>query len=159
MVINYYDFDAFRDKIDEYRELIEIMLLHYKNTYDVNSKNLNILYDSSYFISEFKTHIENNDTIPINFFWCTPQEILAQSFSNSPDKYIEKYQSLKKNDAYNNLENIIINISQQETKELLKIDINNFEQNKIFYSQKNIQISPDFKASIKKIKKSLAKKN
>ena len=56
------------------------------------------------------------------------------------------------------LENII-NLSQQETKELLKIDINNFEQNKVFYSQKNIQISPDFKASIKKIKKSLAKKN
>ena len=58
MVINYYDFDAFRDKIDRYKELIEIMLLHYKNTYDVNSKNLNILYNSSYFISEFKTHIE-----------------------------------------------------------------------------------------------------
>ena len=55
--------DSFRDKIDGYKELIEIMLLHYKNTYDVNSKNLNILYDSSYFISEFKTHIENNDTI------------------------------------------------------------------------------------------------
>ena len=68
MVINYYDCDAFRDKIDRYKELIEIMLLHYKNTYDVNSKNLNILYNSSYFISEFKTHIENNDTIPINFF-------------------------------------------------------------------------------------------
>ena len=55
--------DSFRDKIDRYKELIEIMLLHYKNTYDVNSKNLNILYNSSYFISEFKTHIENNDTI------------------------------------------------------------------------------------------------
>ena len=66
--------------------------------------------------------------------------------------------NIKKNDAYNNLENII-NISQQETKELLKIDINNFEQNKVFYSQKNIQISPDFKASIKKLKKSLAEKN
>ena len=34
--------DSFRDKIDRYKELIEIMLLHYKNTYDVNSKNLNI---------------------------------------------------------------------------------------------------------------------
>ena len=54
---------------------------------------------------------------------------------------------------------ININISQQETKELLKIDINNFEQNKVFYSQKNIQISPVFKASIKKLKKSLAEKN
>ena len=151
--------DSFRDKIDRYKELIEIMLLHYKNTYDVNSKNLNILYNSSNFISEFKTHIENNDTIPINFFDAHHKKILAQLFSNSPDKYIEKYQSLKKNDAYNNLENIIINISQQETKELLKIDINNFEQNKVFYSQKNIQISPDCKASIKKIKKSLAKKN
>ena len=63
MVINYYDLDTFIDKIGEYKELIEIMLLHYKNTYDVNSKNLNILYNSSYFISEFKTHIENNDTI------------------------------------------------------------------------------------------------
>ena len=42
MVINYYDLDTFIDKIDEYKELIEIMLLHYKNTYDVNSKNLNI---------------------------------------------------------------------------------------------------------------------
>jgi hypothetical protein len=151
--------DSFRDKIDRYKELIEIMLLHYKNTYDVNSKNLNILYNSSYFISEFKTHIENNDTIPINFFDAHHKKILAQLFSNSPDKYIEKYQSLKKNDAYNNLENIIINISQQETKELLKIDINNFEQNKVFYSQKNIQISPVFKASIKKLKKSLAEKN
>ena len=58
MVINYYDLDTFIDKIGEYKELIEIMLLHYKNTYDVNSKDLNILYDSSYFISEFKTHIE-----------------------------------------------------------------------------------------------------
>ena len=57
-----------------------------------------------------------------------------------------------------NLYLIFVNISQQETKELLKIDINNFEQNKVFYSQKNIQISPDFKAK-KKIKKSLAKKN
>ena len=85
------------------------------------------------------------------FFDAHHKKILAQSFSNSPDKYIEKYQSLKKNDAYNNWENIIINISQQETKELLKIDINNFEQNKVFYSQNNIQISSDFKASIKKI--------
>ena len=151
--------DSFRDKIDGYKELIEIMLLHYKNIYNVNAKNLNILYNSSYFISEFKTHIENNDTIPINFFDAHHKKILAQLFSNSPDKYIEKYQSLKKNDAYNNLENIIINISQQETKELLKIDINNFEQNKVFYSQKNIQISPVFKASIKKLKKSLAEKN
>ena len=117
---------------------------------------MNILYNSSYFISEFKTHIENNDTIPINFFNDHQKKILAQLFSNSPDKYIEKYQSLKKNDAYNNLENII-NISQQETKELLKIDINNFEQNKVFYSQKNIQISPVFKASIKKIKKILGR--
>ncbi len=150
--------DSFRDKIDGYKELIEIMLLHYKNIYNVNAKNLNILYNSSYFISEFKTHIENNDTIPINFFDAHHKKILAQLFSNSPDKYIEKYQSLKKNDAYNNLENII-NISQQETKELLKIDINNFEQNKVFYSQKNIQISPVFKASIKKLKKSLAEKN
>ena len=50
--------DSFRDKIDGYKELIEIMLLHYKNTYDVNSKNLDVLYDSSYFISGFKTHIE-----------------------------------------------------------------------------------------------------
>ena len=144
--------DSFRDKIDRYKKLIEIMLLHYKNTYDVNSKNLNILYNSSYFIYEFKTHIENNDTIPINFFDAYHKKILAQLFSNSPDKYIEEYQSLKKNDAYNNLENIYINISQQETKELLKIDINNFEQNKVFYSQKNIKISPDFKASIKKLK-------
>ena len=121
--------------------------MHYKNTYDVNSKNLNILYDTS----EFKTHIENNDTIPINFFDAHHKKILAQLFFNSPDKYIEKYQSLKKNDAYNNLENIFTNLSQQETKELLTIDINNFEQNKVFYSQKNIKISPDFKASIKKI--------
>ena len=55
--------DSFRDKIDGYKESIEIMLLHYKNIYNVNAKNLNILYNSSYFISEFKSHIENNDTI------------------------------------------------------------------------------------------------
>ena len=91
MVINYYDLDVFRDKIDEFKELTEIMLLHYKNTYDINSKNLNIIYDSSYFISEFKTHIENNDTIPINFFDVYYKKILDQLYSNSPDKYIEKY--------------------------------------------------------------------
>ena len=45
------------------------------------------------------------------FFDAHHKKILAQSFSNSPDKYIEKYQSLKKNDAYNNLENIIIIIA------------------------------------------------
>ena len=33
-----------------------------------------------------------------------------------------------------NLYLIFVNISQQETKKLLKIDINNFEQNKVFYS-------------------------
>ena len=94
MVINYFDLDAFRDKIDEYEELIEIMLLHYKNIYDFNSKNLNILYDSSYFISEFKSHIENNNAIPINFFDVYYKKILDQLFSNSPDKYIEKYQRM-----------------------------------------------------------------
>ena len=135
MVINYYDLDVFRDKIDEFKELTEIMLLHYKNTYDINSKNLNIIYDSSYFISEFKSHIENNDTIPINFFDVYYKKILDQLYSNSPGTYIEKYQSLKENDAYKNLENFIIKIAQQETKELLKIDINNFEQDKVFYSQ------------------------
>ena len=109
---------------------------------------MNILYNSSYFISEFKTHIENNDTITtrkysLNYFLIHLINILK----NIKERYIKK------------LEDFIINLSQQETKELLKIDINNFEQNKVFYSQKNIQISPDFKASIKKIKKSLAKKN
>ena len=135
MVINCYDLDVFRDKIDEYKELTEIMLLHYKNTYNINSKNLNILYDSSYFISEFNSHIENSDIIPINFFDVYYKKILDELYFISPDTYIEKYQSLKENDAYINLENFIINIAQQETKELLKIDINNFEQNKVFYSQ------------------------
>ena len=46
--------DSFRDKIYRYKELIEIMLLHYKNTYDVNSKNLNILYNSSYLFLNLK---------------------------------------------------------------------------------------------------------
>ena len=147
--------DSFRDKIDRYKELIEIMLLHYKNTYDVNSKNLNILYDSSYFISEFKTHIEIMIQYLLIFLMLTTRKYLFNYFLIH---LINILKNIKKNDAYNNLENII-NISQQETKELLKIDINNFEQNKVFYSQKNIQISPVFKASIKKLKKSLAEKN
>ena len=107
MVINYYDLDVFRDKIDEFKELTAIMLLHYKNTYNINSKNLNILYDSSYFISEFKSHIENNDTIPINFFDVYYKKILDQLYSNSPGTYIEKYQSLKENNAYKNLKKFI----------------------------------------------------
>ena len=147
--------DSFRDKIDGYKELIEIMLLHYKNIYNVNAKNLNILYDSSYFISEFKTHIEIMIQYLFIFLMLTTRKYSLNYFLIH---LINILKNIKKNDAYNNLENII-NISQQETKELLKIDINNFEQNKVFYSQKNIQISPVFKASIKKLKKSLAEKN
>ena len=147
--------DSFRDKIDGYKELIEIMLLHYKNTYDVNSKNLNVLYDSSYFISGFKTHIEIMIQYLLIFLMLITRKYSLNYFLIH---LINILKNIKKNDAYNNLENII-NISQQETKELLKIDINNFEQNKVFYSQKNIQISPVFKASIKKLKKSLAEKN
>ena len=137
--------DSFRDKIDGYKELIEIMLLHYKNIYNVNAKNLNILYDSSYFISEFKTHIEIMIQYLLIFLMHTTRKYSLNYFlihlinilKNIKERYIKK------------LEDFIINISQQETKELLKIDINNFEQNKVFYSQKNIQISPDFKAKKK----------
>jgi hypothetical protein len=67
--VYYFDLDVFRDETEEYKELTEVMILHYKNLNEASLyKNLNVLYDSSYFISEFKTHIENNDTIPINFF-------------------------------------------------------------------------------------------
>ena len=44
MVINYYDLDVFRDKIDVFKELTEIMLLHYKNDSNDVSQNLDVLY-------------------------------------------------------------------------------------------------------------------
>ena len=63
MVINYYDFDIFRDKIDQYKEkeTTEVMILHYKN-------DLMIIHDSLYFMTEFECHGNDPNCVPINFF-------------------------------------------------------------------------------------------
>ena len=139
MVINYFDFDVFRDENEEYKELTEVMIMHYKNIYESDYKNLNILYDSSYFISEFNCYydydIYNESCVPINFFDVYYKYVLDQLYSNSPSTYLTKYQSLKENQAYINLQNHIIKIANEETKELLKISIDNFDPDKVYYSQ------------------------
>ena len=63
MVINYYDFDIFRDKIDQYKEkeTTEVMILHYKN-------DLMVIYDSLYFMTEFECHGNDPNCVLINFF-------------------------------------------------------------------------------------------
>ena len=162
MVINYYDLDVFREKIDEFKELTEIMLLHYKNdssqvsqnlnmlykndsndtsqNLDENDsnntlQNLNVIYDSSYFISEFNSHMEINNSIPINFFNVYYKSILDELYSSSPDSYSEKYQELKDSDSYSKLENCIINIANHSTTDLLEIDIDNFDSSKVICPQ------------------------
>ena len=136
MVINYFDLDVFRDEIDEYKELTEIMLLHYKNNYEDQLKNLNILYDSSFFITEFKcSEKADNDCAPINFFNVYYKSILDKLDESSPDKYKDKYKNLKENSAFKDLQDHIINIANISTEELLKINIDNFEAEKVYYSQ------------------------
>ena len=134
MVINYFDLDIFRDEINEYKETTEIMIAH--NRQESQNINLNILYDSSFFISEFKCHTKDPNCIPINFFNVYYKSILDNIFSSSPENYENNYKSLKENSAYIDLEKYIINITEKETKELLKIDLDNFNADDVYYSQK-----------------------
>ena len=134
MVINYFDLDIFRDEINEYKETTEIMIAH--NRQESKNLNLNILYDSSFFISEFKCHTKDPNCIPINFFNVYYKSILDNIFSSSPENYENNYKSLKENSAYIDLEKYIINITEKETKELLKIDLDNFNADDVYYSQK-----------------------
>jgi hypothetical protein len=106
MVINYYDLDVFRDKIDEYKELTELMLIHHH--YDNESKKLNVIYDSSYFISEMKCHQNDSKCVPINFFDVYYKSILDELYKDSPSNYLENYNYLKENNAYKNLEEKLI---------------------------------------------------
>ena len=136
MVINYFDFDVFRDENEEYKELTEFMILYYKNISGDDYKNLNVLYDSSYFISEFNCRdVDNQSCIPINFFDVYYKSVLDELYSYSKDTYLAKYQYLKRNESYINLQNHIIKIAKQETQELLKINIDNFNADNVYYSQ------------------------
>ena len=133
MVINYYDLDVFRDKIDEYKELTELMLIHHH--YDNESKKLNVIYDSSYFISEMKCHQNDSKCVPINFFDVYYKSILDELYKDSPSNYLENYNYLKENNAYKNLEEKLINIAEKDTQELLKINIDNFDPDSVYIAQ------------------------
>ena len=69
MVINFFDFDLYREPKEENKDETELMIMHYKPISDKNYDNINILYDSYYFISELKCHQgDNKNCSPINFF-------------------------------------------------------------------------------------------
>ena len=131
MVINYYDFDIFRDKIDQYKEkeTTEVMILHYKN-------DLMVIYDSLYFMTEFECHGNDPNCVPINFFNVYYKSILDELYSSASNNetYKQKYNSLKENEAFKKLEEKIINIAETETKDLLTINIDNFDPDKVLYS-------------------------
>ena len=140
MVINYFDLDVFRDETEEYKELTEVMILHYKNLNEASLyKNLNVLYDSSYFISEFNCYADDTNCVPINFFDVYYKNIIDKVFSSSSsnDEFLKKYEELKSHQSYVNLQNFIINIANEKTEELLKINIDNFKEDKVFYNQQS----------------------
>ena len=130
MVINYYDFDIFRDKIEQHKEkeTTEVMILHYKN-------DLRVIYDSLHFMTEYECHGDDSNCIPINFFNVYYKSILDELYKSAPNTYTEKYESLKEHEAFKELEKKIINIAKMKTKELLEINIDNFDPDKVVYSQ------------------------
>ena len=138
MVINYFDFDVFREPKEEDRDETELMIMHYKNFSEINYENLNILYDSYYFISELSClqGDENKNCSPINFFDVYYKSILQQVYDYNPKNYEHNYLSLKNNKAYTDLEDYIINITNQTTQNLLQITIENFDSEKGYYTQK-----------------------
>ena len=137
MVINFFDFDIFREPKEENQDKTELMIIHYKQFSDNNTENLNVLYDSYYFISELSCLQDTKDCSPINFFDVYYKSILDQIYEDSPKDYNKNYLELKKNDAYLNLEKYIINITNQTTQSLLEISIDNFDVETGYYTQKH----------------------
>ena len=136
MVINYFDLDVFRDESEEYKELTEVMILHYKNLDQKPDQNLNVLYDSSYFISEFNCYYANDNCVPINFFDVYYKNIIDKVYSSSSkDEFLKKYEELKNHQSFMDLRKFIVNIAKEKTEDLLKINIDNFEEDKVFYNQ------------------------
>ena len=135
MVVNYFDFDVFREPKEEKNDQTELMILHYKQISDKNYENLNILYDSYYFISELSCH-QKEDCSPINFFDVYYKSILEEIYKASKDNYQKHYKDLKTNNAYLNLEKYILNITNQKTEDLLQITIENFDSETGYYTQK-----------------------
>lgn len=145
MVINYFDFDVFREPKEESKDETELMVLHYKLMSEDNYDNLNILYDSYHFISELSC-LKGTCT-PISFFDVYYKSILETIYNYSKNDYEQKYLALKTNDAYLNLEKYIINITNQTTQSLLKITIDNFDAENGYYTQKYSAIFSEGKIS------------
>ena len=135
MVINYFDFDVFREPKEENKDETELMIMHYKPISKKSYENLNILYDSYYFISELSCK-HDKDCSPINFFDVYYKSILDNIYEYSEKDYKNKYLELKYNDSYLNLEKYIINITNQTTQSLLQISIDNFDAETGYYTQK-----------------------
>ena len=138
MVINYFDFDVFREPKDEGNDETEIMVIHYKNNSNLTFQNLNILYDSYYFVSELsclQNETEDENCSPINFFDVYYKTILDKIYENSKDDYKNKYLSLKNNISYLNLEDYIIKVVSNKTQYLLNITIENFNAENGYYNQ------------------------
>lgn len=140
IVINYFDFDVFREPKEDNKDETEIMVLHYKESSNLTHKNLNIIYDSYYFVSELtclQNDVDDDECSPINFFDVYYKSILDEIYKDSKtnEEYEEKYRSLKDNKSYLDLENYITNIVNQDTKDLLNISIDNFDAEKGYYNQ------------------------
>ena len=138
MVINYFDFDIYREPKEENKDETELMIMHYKEISNVSYENLNILYDSYYFISELKCYQgDENNCFPINFFDVYYKSILDKLYDYSKNDYNSKYLSLKSNKAYLNLEDYIIKVTNRTTKELLEITIESFDSENGYYTQQS----------------------
>ena len=134
MVINYFDFDVFREQNEKDQDETEIMILHYKKTSNESYQNLNILYDSYYFISELSCYQDDNNCSPINFFNVYYKSILEEISKSSSD-YGSLYSYLQNNESYKNMENYIVKIAETKIDDLLNININNFQVKEDLYEQ------------------------
>ena len=150
MVVNYFDFDVFREPKDESRnrDETEIMLMHYKEIGE-DYQNLNILYDTNYFISELTSYEDcqdKNKCSPINFFNVYYKPILDEIYQKNKNNIAgckNDYDKLLNNPSYKNLEKYIINIARKDTEELLSITLSNYNENDIGYEQNNSAVFKD----------------
>ena len=131
MVLNYFDFDVFREPKEEDRDETELMIMHYKNSSEKNYDNLNILYDSYYFISELSClqGDENKNCSIINITNQTTQSLLQITIENFDSE--KGYYSQKESAKFSNGEISYIDHDEKiyVFPILSSLDYNNSESN------------------------------
>ena len=135
MVINYYDYEVFRevkiasDTKTELEQYNEIMIMHYKNSNNSeNYSKFNVVYDSQYIITELKCNdISDTDCSPINFFDVYYKPVLDGLYEINKNNYNSEYNSLK-NSQYKEIESFLLNITSKKKSELLNITLDNYDE-------------------------------